>query len=69
MNDCLHCELAKAAAEWHKSHNASENDIINMLGRFIVEALSRRPEFKNLDVKVIVMGLKFSNQDPDHRLH
>jgi hypothetical protein len=66
--DCLHCQLLQATEKWLKSHHASEAEIRDMLGWFVCEAFSLRPEFKDLSVKVIVLGLEYSNDDRG-RLH
>lgn len=66
MNDCLHCELLEATQKWLKVHHASDQDIIDMLGNFVVKAMSERPKFLGLVVKVVILGIEFHS---DHKAH
>jgi hypothetical protein len=68
-DSCLHCVLAKAAAEWLKTHNAPPEAITNMLGNFAAEFIAGQPSFQGLDIEVLILGTRFESNSERGRLH
>ena len=66
--DCLHCLLMKAYAKWLKSHNASHDQILEMVTRFTAQVTGGLPEHRDLEeIQVVILGKPYNH--PRSSLH